>query len=141
MDNQSDPTSNATSGVTHNQELEELKKILKEIKKDDLGGMQLGIDGVMRSFDAERNIVDAVGLSPRQIELWFEGMPAAARLRFKQEEYKGVDGSNVLREKMFQCNDLPAPMSKALQEKMKEIAERNKAVEQEILEANNSLLS
>jgi hypothetical protein len=133
MDSQSNHTPNTTDGTTHDQDLDKLNEILKDMKKDDLGGMQLGIDGVMRSFDADRNIVDAVGLSAKQIELWFDRMPPAVRTRFKQEQYEGVDGTNVPREKMLQYDDLPTPMSKELQERMrKEIAARNKEVAQEL---------
>jgi hypothetical protein len=60
-----------------------------------LGAMQLRVDGVMRSFDADRNMVDAIGLSARQVELWFEGLPTAPRIRFRQEGYDGVNRTKV----------------------------------------------
>jgi hypothetical protein len=88
--------------------------------------VQLGVDGVKRSLDADRHIVDAVGLTARQIEIWFEGMPAAARTFFKEEDFKGVDESKVPRADWFQYDQLPTPMSKELQDKTrKEISERN----------------
>ncbi|KAH6970233.1 hypothetical protein DER45DRAFT_590571 [Fusarium avenaceum] len=55
--------------------------ILKEMKSDpDGNGISgLGYDGVLRSFDLERNVVDAVGLNPTQILEYYEGVPMPDR--------------------------------------------------------------
>jgi len=41
----------------------------------------LGYDGVLRTFDAERNVLDAVGLNPAQIREYYDGLPLPERLR------------------------------------------------------------
>jgi hypothetical protein len=54
----------------------------------------LGYDGVLRTFDAERNILDAVGLNPNQIREYYEGLPMP-------ERFFTADGRNVSRRDMF----------------------------------------
>ena len=54
----------------------------------------LGYDGVLRAFDAERNVLDAVGLNPAQIREYYEGLPLPERLAI-------ADGRNVSRWDMF----------------------------------------
>jgi hypothetical protein len=72
----------------------------------------------MRSFTADRDIMDAVGLSPKHIEILFERMPPHLREIFGEEKYRGVDGTTVPHEKMFQWDKslLPPPMPKEEQE-------------------------
>ena len=108
----------------------ELDQLLREMKEDQLGAFQLGEDGVMRSFNADRDILDAVGLKPNQIRIWFQRMPPSLRELLGQDQYEGIDGTTVPREKMFQRdrNLLPPPMSKEEQERrkiqLKEIADK-----------------
>jgi hypothetical protein len=126
MDNPA--TENGCGRPPQSEDKIELNQLLQGLKKDKLGGLQLGNDGVMRSFDADRNIIDAVGLSERQIEIWFERMPASLRPVFKEEQYQGVDGTNVPRKKMMEWDkkDMPAPMSKEEQERRRGIAAQDK---------------
>ncbi|SPJ72601.1 uncharacterized protein FTOL_02330 [Fusarium torulosum] len=73
-----------------------LRDIFKSMKKDpDGNGINaLGYDGVLRSFDPERNVVDAVGLNPTQIREYYERVPMPDR-------FLTADGRNVSRRDMF----------------------------------------
>ncbi|RKK97291.1 hypothetical protein BFJ68_g14079 [Fusarium oxysporum] len=73
-----------------------LRNILKSMKKDpDGNGINaLGYDGVLRSFDLERNVVDAVGLNPTQIREYYKGLPMPDR-------FLTADGRNISRRDMF----------------------------------------
>lgn len=52
-----------------------LRDIQRSMKKDPDGhGISaLGYDGVLRTFDNERKILDAVGLNPNQIREYYDG--------------------------------------------------------------------
>lgn len=54
----------------------------------------LGYDGVLRTFDEERNVVDAVGLNPAQIREYYEGLPLPPR-------FFTADGRNKSQWDMF----------------------------------------
>ena len=72
-----------------------LRDILGSMKKDERWGISgLGFDGVLRTFDKERNVVDAVGLSPAQIREYYEDIPMNKR-------FLTADGRNISREKWF----------------------------------------
>ncbi|WZH42234.1 uncharacterized protein QYS62_003224 [Fusarium acuminatum] len=70
--------------------------ILKSMKSDPDGNgiCALGYDGVLRTFDLERNVVDAVGLNPTQIIEYYEGVPMPDR-------FLTADGRNISRWVMF----------------------------------------
>ena len=53
----------------------------------------LGHDGVYRSFDGARNILDAVALSPTQIKKILDQMPWNQKT---EERFRGVDGQKTL---------------------------------------------
>ena len=97
-------------------EEEELSRLLRGLKEDPLGACQLGVDGVMRSFTADREIIDAIGLTNAQIKLWFARMPASLREKFGEKDYEGVDGTSVSRENMYSYSRLPPPMPKEKQD-------------------------
>ncbi|TPX14486.1 uncharacterized protein E0L32_005450 [Thyridium curvatum] len=73
-----------------------LRDIRKSMKDDPNGKCitMLGWDGVLRIFDAERNILDAVGLNPAQIREYYDGLPM-------HERFLTADGRNVSHWKMF----------------------------------------
>ncbi|KAF5649982.1 hypothetical protein F52700_421 [Fusarium sp. NRRL 52700] len=81
-----------------------LRDIRKSMKRDPEGhGISaLGFDGVLRTFDAERNVLDAVGLNPTQIREYYDGLPMP-------ERFLTADGRNISREDMFNPNveDIP----------------------------------
>lgn len=73
-----------------------LRDIKRSMKKDPDGhGISaLGYDGVLRTFDNERNVLDAVGLNPTQIREYYDGLPMPERLLT-------ADGRNISRWDMF----------------------------------------
>lgn len=91
-----------------------LKDIFKLLKRDPTGKgiTALGYDGVLRTFDAERNICDAVGLNPAQIREYYEGLPLPERLRT-------ADGRNVSRWDMFHPDAENVPKIPTEEEKAK----------------------
>ncbi|RDA93580.1 hypothetical protein CP533_6167 [Ophiocordyceps camponoti-saundersi (nom. inval.)] len=93
------------------QHQKELSKILKGIKHDVtlLGVLSLGKDGILRSLTADRQVVDAVALSPPLIKAMLDRMPFD---RQNEIDYRGVDGRNVPREQWFHPDKhlLPPPL-------------------------------
>lgn len=81
-----------------------LRDIRRSMKRDPDGhGISaLGFDGVLRTFDAERNVLDAVGLNPSQIREYYDGLPMP-------ERFLTADGRNITRGEMFNPNaeDIP----------------------------------
>ncbi|KAF9781968.1 hypothetical protein IL306_012157, partial [Fusarium sp. DS 682] len=73
-----------------------LRDIQRSMKKDPDGhGISaLGYDGVLRTFDNERNVLDAVGLNPTQIREYYDGLPMP-------ERFLTADGRNISRRDMF----------------------------------------
>ncbi|KAI0864835.1 hypothetical protein F4860DRAFT_381301 [Xylaria cubensis] len=73
-----------------------LRDIKRSMKKDPDGhGISaLGYDGVLRTFDNQRNVLDAVGLNPTQIREYYDGLQIPERLLT-------ADGRNVPRSDMF----------------------------------------
>lgn len=73
-----------------------LRDIFKSMKKDPDGHCvnALGYDGVLRVFDQERNVLDAVGLNPTQIREYYKGLPMPDR-------FLTADGRNISRRDMF----------------------------------------
>ncbi|KAI0400758.1 hypothetical protein F4802DRAFT_469057 [Xylaria palmicola] len=73
-----------------------LRDIKRSMKKDPDGhGISaLGYDGVLRTFDNERNVLDAVGLNPTQIREYYDGLQMPERLLT-------ADGRNISRWDMF----------------------------------------
>ncbi|CVL02623.1 uncharacterized protein FMAN_00126 [Fusarium mangiferae] len=81
-----------------------LRDIRRSMKRDPDGHgiTALGFDGVLRTFDAERNVLDAVGLNPSQIREYYDGLPMP-------ERFLAADGRNVSRRDMLNPNveDIP----------------------------------
>ncbi|KAI1354000.1 hypothetical protein F5Y01DRAFT_274945 [Xylaria sp. FL0043] len=73
-----------------------LRDIRRSMKRDPDGhGISaLGYDGVLRTFDKERNVLDAVGLNPTQIREYYDGLQMPERLLT-------ADGRNISRWDMF----------------------------------------
>lgn len=73
-----------------------LRDIRRSMKRDPDGhGISaLGYDGVLRTFDNERNVLDAVGLNPTQIREYYDGLQMPERLLT-------ADGRNISRWDMF----------------------------------------
>ncbi|KAI1018838.1 hypothetical protein LB503_005584 [Fusarium chuoi] len=81
-----------------------LRDIRRSMKRDPDGHgiTALGFDGVLRTFDVERNVLDAVGLNPSQIREYYDGLPMP-------ERFLAADGRNVSRREMLNPNveDVP----------------------------------
>ncbi|KAI0188256.1 hypothetical protein F4808DRAFT_63683 [Astrocystis sublimbata] len=73
-----------------------LRDIRRSMKKDPDGhGISaLGYDDVLRTFDNERNVLDAVGLKPTHIREYYDGLRMPERLLT-------ADGRNISRWDMF----------------------------------------
>ncbi|RDA85802.1 hypothetical protein CP532_5766 [Ophiocordyceps camponoti-leonardi (nom. inval.)] len=89
----------------------ELSKILQDIKHDVtlLGVLSLGKDGILRSLTADRQVVDAVALSPPLIKAMLDRTPFNPQ---NEIDYRGVDGRDVPREQWFHPDNrlLPPPL-------------------------------
>ncbi|KAF5254017.1 hypothetical protein FANTH_1199 [Fusarium anthophilum] len=81
--------------------LHDIRRLMKR-DPDGHGISALGYDGVLRTFDAERNVLDAVGLSPEQVREYYEGLPIP-------ERFLTADGRNLSVKDMFYPNpeDIP----------------------------------
>ncbi|PHH74644.1 hypothetical protein CDD80_2949 [Ophiocordyceps camponoti-rufipedis] len=109
------PKEVATDAPDSNQDISQhqrqLSQILKDIKHDVtlLGVLSLGKDGILRSLTADRQVVDAVALSPPLIKAMLDRMPFNPQ---NEIDYRGVDGTNVPREQWFHPDKdlLPAPL-------------------------------
>lgn len=71
------------------------------------GISSLGLDGVWRNWDAERNVVDARGLNPSQIKEWLDRQPFDQSV---EDWFRGVDGRKADKEKMFNPDQSMVPV-------------------------------
>jgi hypothetical protein len=85
------------------------------------GMSALGYDGVLRTFDADRNVVDAVGLNTAQIREYYEGLPIPERLL-------AADGRGVSRRDMFHPDEENVPRKLTEEDKARILA-RNEEME------------
>ncbi|KAL4860810.1 hypothetical protein BDV12DRAFT_181082 [Aspergillus spectabilis] len=78
------------------------KAIMKSLKQDPTGEgfTHLATDGVLRSFDGDRNVLDYKPLSPEEIALVLEEWPPTLHNQLR-EMFKGVDGRNVKNVEQF----------------------------------------
>lgn len=87
---------------------QEISSILRGFKKDLTSCISLGNDGVLRNISGDREVLDAVGISPKLIKALLDRMPPAYRTGFD-----GVDGTKTPREQWFNPDKtmLPQPLS------------------------------
>ncbi|KAH7028209.1 uncharacterized protein B0I36DRAFT_246930 [Microdochium trichocladiopsis] len=83
---------------------------------DGRGISALGYDGVLRTFDEERNVLDVVGLNPAQIREYYDGRPLPPRLLT-------ADGRNISRWDMFHPATESIPAKPTEEEKAKILAQ------------------
>lgn len=89
----------------------------------------MGYDGVLRSFDGsyDRNVHDAVGLSPSQIKQLLDRQPWSQE---EEDRYRGVDGRKVVDHKaLFEPPDEFRPPKRTEEESVKarlEVEEYNR---------------
>ncbi|KAF2419892.1 hypothetical protein EJ08DRAFT_557720, partial [Tothia fuscella] len=88
---------------------------------DGLGIIDLASDGVLRSLTADRDIVDAVGLTPDQITAILAVLPG------DPEKFKDADGSKLTREEWYKPDKsiLPAPLSEDDRVEARKLQEEN----------------
>ncbi|CEN60247.1 hypothetical protein ASPCAL02688 [Aspergillus calidoustus] len=77
----------------------EAKDIMSSLKHDPAGRgfTHLATDGVLRSFDGDRKVVDYRRLSPAEIQIVLQIYPPQLREKVK-DKFVGVDGRDVLDE-------------------------------------------
>ncbi|KAH7305618.1 hypothetical protein BKA65DRAFT_520631 [Rhexocercosporidium sp. MPI-PUGE-AT-0058] len=75
---------------------------MSSLKRDPMGMYDLGSDGVLRSFSGpyKHDVIDAIGLSPRQIKELVDLEPWTQE---KEDKFRGVDGRKVTdRQQLFE---------------------------------------
>ncbi|EEH38159.2 hypothetical protein PAAG_01080 [Paracoccidioides lutzii Pb01] len=104
----------------------ELSAILNGLKQDlsFMGCTSLGRDGVLRSLTADRDVVDAAGLTPDQIAAFIRRYPAGL---VNEAEFTGVDGTKVPKELWFAPNKniLPPPLSNEAKQLSRKVVDEN----------------
>lgn len=98
----------------------ELSEIMLKMKDDPtlMGIHMLGKDGIYRSLDADRNVVDAVACTPPLIKALLDRMPYDAET---EKSFRGVDGTKTPKEQWY--NPLPGILPPPLEEKYRERSE------------------
>jgi len=87
---------------------QDLSRILKGFKIDGTGLISLGTDGVLRSLTGDREVLDAVGISPGLIKAFLDRMTPEFRVGFE-----GADGTKTPKEQWFNPDKslLPPPLT------------------------------
>ncbi|KAI8650694.1 hypothetical protein NCS57_01403900 [Fusarium keratoplasticum] len=117
---------------TANDQLE-LSKLLKNTKHDLTlhGVVSLGTDGIFRSLTADREVVDAVPFSPRQIKALLDRMPFNPE---NETKFRGVDGRGVPQEQWFHPDKSLLPPPLPLTDEQRRFGEANKEKNRKMLE-------
>lgn len=119
---------NTSPDSTH----EEVRTILYNMEQDPslMGISSLGRDGVLRSWTADRDVVDAVPLRPALIKAYLDLLPYDKE---SEAMFRGVDGRNVPREQWFDPpQDVrPLPLPEEHRERDEEVLERNRKLYRE----------
>ncbi|KUJ15331.1 uncharacterized protein LY89DRAFT_109012 [Mollisia scopiformis] len=90
------------------------------MKIDPEGVFMLGTDGVLRSFDENHMVLDAVGLSPEQIKEMLDQHPWDQEI---EDKYRGVDGTNVVDMKQLYEPDEDSRPKELTEEEMRQAEE------------------
>ncbi|KAM0426561.1 hypothetical protein ACHAPT_008253 [Fusarium lateritium] len=111
----------------------ELSKVLRNVKHDPTlyGVVSLGTDGIFRSLTADRDVVDAIPFSPRQIKALLDRMPFNPENEVK---FRGVDGSGVPQEQWFHPDKSLLPPPFPLTDEQRRQGEAKKEENKKILE-------
>ena len=88
---------------------QDLGDIFKKFRSDPLGCADIGVDGVLRSLAADREVLDAVGLPSRLIKALLDVGPFVLS---REDKNRGVVGTNVPKEQWFHPDKslLPPPL-------------------------------
>ncbi|KAJ4313405.1 hypothetical protein N0V84_009434 [Fusarium piperis] len=105
-------------------EQHELSEIMLKMKDDPtlMGIRMLGKDGIFRSLDVDRNVVDAAALTPPLIKALLDRMPYDAE---SEKTFRGVDGTKTAKEKWYNppSDILPPPLEEEHRERSEEVLE------------------
>ncbi|KAF4962108.1 hypothetical protein FSARC_9793 [Fusarium sarcochroum] len=98
-----------------------------------MGVWSLGTDGILRSLGPDRDVHDAVPLSPHLIKSLLDRMPFVPQ---NEIDFRGVDGRNAPKEQWFHPDKslLPRPLVQTDEER--EIGESKAEEMRELLEEN-----
>ncbi|KAF5965943.1 hypothetical protein FBULB1_11976 [Fusarium bulbicola] len=100
--NSLDPQDSASRQLAVNDmPLHDIRRLMKR-DPDGHGISALGYNGVLRTFDAKRNVLDAVDLGPEQVREYYDGLPIP-------ERFLTADGRSLSVKDMFYPNpeDIP----------------------------------
>lgn len=97
-----------------------------------MGLYDLGSDGVLRSFDGpyKHNVIDAIGLSPRQIKELLDIREWSQEI---EDKFRGVDGRKVM--DLFECPEDSRPKEhteESLKAAHAESEEKNRKLREQI---------
>ncbi|KAI8652832.1 hypothetical protein NCS57_01348800 [Fusarium keratoplasticum] len=102
----------------------EVSEIMLKMKDDPtlMGIRMLGKDGIFRSLDADRNVVDAVACTPPIIKALLDRMPYDAEA---EKSFRGVDGTKTPKEQWYDPlpGILPPPLEEEHRERSEEVLE------------------
>ncbi|KAJ3526590.1 hypothetical protein NM208_g11115 [Fusarium decemcellulare] len=105
----------------------ELSAIMLKMRDDPtlMGIRDLGKDGIFRSLDADRNIVDAIAFTPALIKALLDRMPYDAE---SEKNFRGVDGTKVPKDQWYDPPPgiLPPPLEEEHWERSEEVLEKYK---------------
>ncbi|RSM11809.1 hypothetical protein CDV31_006577 [Fusarium ambrosium] len=101
----------------------ELSEIMLKRRDDPtlMGIRMLGKDGIFRSLDADRNVVDAVAFTPQLIKALMDRMPYDAEA---ERIFRGVNGTKTPKEQWYKPlpDILPPPLEEEHRERSEEPA-------------------
>jgi hypothetical protein len=104
----------------------ELSEILRTAKQDPTlkGISHLGSDGIYRCLTADRDVVDAIPLTPPLIKALLDRFPYSEE---SEKKFRGVDGTKTPKEKWYKplC-ELPPPLRQERRTESEEKLEENR---------------
>ncbi|KAM0290837.1 hypothetical protein ACHAPQ_011690 [Fusarium lateritium] len=105
----------------------EVTLIMRTMKRDAtlMGISQLGLDGIYRSLTADREVVDAVPLTPALIKAMLDRIPYNEE---REKLFCGVDGNKTAQEQWYKplAGILPPPLEEKYRNVSEEELEENK---------------
>ncbi|KAF4460679.1 hypothetical protein FALBO_12537 [Fusarium albosuccineum] len=115
----------------------QLSDIIISLKQDFTlrGCSSLGKDGILRSLTADRQVVDAVPLSPQFIKALLDRMPFNPQ---HEIDFRGVDGRNTPREQWLHPDKSLLPPPLMLTDEERKLAESKVEENKKLVEERRS---